>query len=97
MPSGSRAERIRENWILLHVLLISCILVIGLWICFDVIPLPGALTRWRWQEAYWTAKDGRGRMEALDHLRAQFDGETDRIFTDARRRGLLDPAEERGP
>lgn len=44
MAPGSRAERRRENWILLHILIISCMLVVGFWIIFGVIPLPGWVT-----------------------------------------------------
>lgn len=83
MAPGSRAARRRENGILLHILIISCMLVVGFWILFGVIPLPGVVTRGHWQQVYWHSQKEEQKIEALRHLRGQKDAETFRIYVDA--------------
>jgi hypothetical protein len=83
MGLSPRAARRRERLVLWHILIISCLAVVGLWGYFGALSLPGFVPASYWRRVYWTSEDEARKLEALQRLYPETDAETVRVFSPA--------------
>jgi hypothetical protein len=78
-----RSERRQERFILVHILMISVLVVLGLWGFFGVISPPGEWITDHWCRCYWDSRKEAEQFRALEHLLQKTGSRVERTFHDA--------------